>query len=70
MNTTPRTVVRVQFDNGQEITTGINATPAEARAYFLGHVFNLGDGQGGDRSAQAVAVLVLHTEERPEGAQP
>lgn len=34
--------VKVNFENGDSLKTGINATLEEAKAYYIGRVFNLG----------------------------
>lgn len=33
---------RIGFENGDSLKTGFNGTLEEAKAYYLGHVFNLG----------------------------
>lgn len=33
---------RIGFENGDSLETGFNGTLEEAKAYYLGHVFNLG----------------------------
>lgn len=51
--------IRVHFDNGNSLTTGINGTVAEIEAYYLGKWFNMGQGDGPDVMTQAVRVEVL-----------
>jgi hypothetical protein len=53
---TERHAVKVTFADGNTLTTDINGTPDEVRAYYVGQWFNLGDGNGGDRMAKAVGV--------------
>jgi hypothetical protein len=36
--------IKVNFADGDYFYTGINATPDEARAYYVGKVFNVGLG--------------------------
>ena len=49
--------VKVTFGNGNTITTNINGTDEEIRAYYsIGKQFNLGDGAGGDLMANVVSV--------------
>ena len=47
--------VKVTFDNGNVITTGINGTLESAKQYYLGKQFNLGSGED-DLMAKAVKV--------------
>lgn len=47
--------VKVTFNTGDTLTTAINGTDEEIRAYYqTGRQFNLGDGAGGDRMARVV----------------
>lgn len=39
---------KVTFSNGDSLVTGFNGTLADARAYYVGNRFNIGDGAGGD----------------------
>lgn len=48
------------FDNGDSITTSINGTEDEIRAYYFGQVFNLGDGSGGDLLARCIKLEILN----------
>ena len=48
--------VRVLFSNSDSFTTSINGTDDEIRRYYVGKVFNLGDGAGGDLMATALFV--------------
>lgn len=34
--------VKANYENGDSVITRINATPAEARAYYAGKMFNVG----------------------------
>jgi hypothetical protein len=49
------TTIRVHFDNGDTITTDINGTRADIRAYYEGQTFNLGSGED-DLMATATSV--------------
>jgi hypothetical protein len=50
----------VKFNNGDTITTNINGTESEIKAYYkIGRVFNLGDGNGGDLMARVESVSVI-----------
>lgn len=49
--------VKVTFANGNYLITNINATPDEAREYYLGQEFNIGEG-GEDNLQPAVNVEV------------
>ena len=49
--------VRVTFSDGDSLTTSINGTPEEIRAYYIGQTFNLGT--VADRLVQAVKVEFL-----------
>lgn len=51
--------VKVTFDNGNSLVTGINGTEESIRKYYIGNAFNLGDGCDGDLMATAVEVEVL-----------
>jgi len=53
----------VKFDNGDTVTTGINGTDAEIRAYYtIGQEFNIGDGAGGDLMARVTEVTIIGSE--------
>jgi hypothetical protein len=51
------TTIKVLFEDGDSLVTDINGTEPEIDAYYIGNMFNLGDGQGGDRMAKAVYVI-------------
>jgi hypothetical protein len=51
--------IKVTFDNGDHLVTSINGTEQEIRAYYLGKIFNLGDGSGGDLLVKAVGIEFL-----------
>ena len=53
-----KSYVTATFKNGDTIKTSINAKPQEAKEYYYGQTFNLGDGQGGDNMQKCVAVFV------------
>jgi hypothetical protein len=48
--------VRVFFEDGAYLTTSINGTLKEVRAYYLGQVFNLGRWHKGDDLQKCVRV--------------
>jgi len=52
-------IIKVTFDNGDEITTSINGTNKEIEAYYLGNSFNLGNGTN-DLMAKATKVEFLN----------
>lgn len=52
---------KVTFADGNTLTTSMNATLAEARAYYVGQSFLFGDPDGADKMVQAVAVEQLLT---------
>lgn len=54
-----RHTVKVTFANGNHLTTDINGTKAEVTSYYLGNMFNLGDGNGGDQMTKAIKVEFL-----------
>lgn len=66
MNAPERQAIRVTFDDGDTIETLINGTQDEIRRYYLGQIFNLGDGDR-DRLARAIRVDFF-TDEEPEPA--
>jgi len=35
-------VIKATFDDGDSFITKINATPDEARKYYVGNIFNMG----------------------------
>lgn len=49
---------KITFADGNTITTGMNATLAEAEAYYIGHPFNFGDTDEyvADKMVRAVSV--------------
>jgi len=49
--------IKVTFSNGDHLTTAINGTEDEIRAYYIGQTFNLGTES--DLLVQAVAVEFL-----------
>jgi len=49
--------VKVTFSNGDHLTTGINGTEDEIRAYYIGQTFNLG--AESDLMVKAVSVEFL-----------
>jgi len=51
--------ITVYYSNGDHVTTNINGTEGEIRAYYMGQRFNLGDGAGGDLMAIALCVDFL-----------
>jgi hypothetical protein len=51
--------ITVYYNNGDHVSTNINGTDNEIYAYYLGKVFNLGDGAGGDLMARALCVDFL-----------
>lgn len=52
--------VKVTFSDGDTITTRINGTEVEIRAYYaIGREFNLGDGAGGDKMASVTGIEFL-----------
>jgi hypothetical protein len=51
---------RVQFSNGDSVTTSINGTDTEIIEYYkIGRWFNLGDGCGGDLMARVVKLEIV-----------
>lgn len=61
--------IRVTFEDGNTIDTGINATLDEARAYYIGQKFQFGDTDEcpRDKLVKAIAVdlLPLSQQEAP-----
>lgn len=51
--------ISVYYSNGHYHSTNINGTDEEIRAYYVGRVFNIGDGAGGDCMARAMFVDFL-----------
>ena len=45
---------KITFSDGDSLVTSMNATLEEARAYYLGNIFNLGAEQ--DRLVRCVSV--------------
>lgn len=52
-----KTYVTVNFENGAQIRSVINATPQQAMEYYYGKMFNLGDGKGGDNMQRCTSVF-------------
>jgi hypothetical protein len=50
--------VKVTFEDGDTIITGINTTLEGAKEYYVGKWFNLGQG-GNDKMVRAVGVELL-----------
>jgi hypothetical protein len=46
---------KVFFNDGNYLTTGFNGTMQEAESYYLGHLFNLGDGEK-DHMVKAIRI--------------
>lgn len=51
--------IRVSWSNGDTTTTRINATLGEARDYYIGRPFNIGDGSGGDMVVRGLRVELI-----------
>lgn len=51
--------ITVYYSDGHYHSTNINGTDEEIRAYYVGRVFNVGDGAGGDRMLRALFVDFL-----------
>ena len=49
--------VKVFFKNGDSITTRINGTEDEIRAYYVGKVFNIGNTEDDLQEAAEVKLL-------------
>ena len=49
--------IKVTFDNGDHLNTGINADLEGAKKYYLGRYFNLGNGEN-DLMVKAVKVVL------------
>lgn len=49
----------VTFSNGDKVVTGFNGSIEDAKAYYLGKRFNLGDGAGGDLETIGEKVVQL-----------
>ena len=58
--------IRITYEDGNTITTNINGTMEEIRAYYLGQSFQFGDTEEhpADRLVRAVAVEDLGVEEK------
>ena len=54
---TPKHIVKVTFENGDNVTTSINGSKDEVEAYYLGTVFNLGTDK--DNLQKAINVEFL-----------
>ena len=52
--------VKCTYENGDTVTTRINATFSEAQDYFLNRVFNIGDGPN-DNMQKCIAVEEIIT---------
>lgn len=50
--------VKVNYENGDYEYTHINATPKEARAYYVGQVFNVGLGPN-DNMQRCTSIEIL-----------
>jgi hypothetical protein len=48
--------VRVTFENGDSLITGINGTLIGAQEYYLGEIFDLGPWHKGENLLKAVKV--------------
>lgn len=57
----PRIALRVTFADGNTVYSEMNATPEEARAYYIGQSFQFGDTEEcpRDKMVKAVAVELL-----------
>lgn len=55
-------VVRCHYANGDTVTTSINGTDEEIRAYFVGKDINIGDGAGGDLISRCESVEFLDSD--------
>lgn len=51
-------VVKVLFEDGNNLVTGINGTVEQILAYYVGKIFNVGRGAE-DYMVKAVAVVFL-----------
>jgi hypothetical protein len=51
------TTIKVLFEDGDSLVTDINGTEPEIDTYYIGNMFNLGNGRGGDRMVKAVYVI-------------
>lgn len=49
--------IKVIFENGNSLTTRINGTEDEIRAYYVGKVFNIGDVEDDLQEATGVEFL-------------
>lgn len=52
--------VKAIFEDGDNIVTRMNATEAEARAYYVGKIFNMGS--VGDNIQKCIGLEVLEAE--------
>lgn len=54
-------IFKITFADGNTITTGMNATLAEAKEYYIGQAFNFGDTDScpKDKMVQAITVEQL-----------
>lgn len=52
-----RRTVKVTFEDGNCLTTGINGTVEEIRKYYVGNIFNLGTVE--DRMVKATGIEFL-----------
>ncbi len=51
--------IRVSFENGNTLTTDINGTDEEIRAYYIGQPFDMSIGDGPEIITRAVSVKFL-----------
>ena len=51
-------LIKVMFENKDHLTTRFNGTMADAEEYYLGTIFNLGNGQG-DLMVKCDAIELL-----------
>ena len=51
--------VKCTYQNGDTITTNINAMPEQAKEYFLNQVFNIGSGEN-DNLQRCIKVEALN----------
>lgn len=49
--------VKVNYENGDYEYTRINATPAEAQAYFVGKTFNIGSVSDNMQRCTGIEIL-------------
>ena len=49
--------VKINYENGDSVITRINATPAEARAYYVGKAFNIGSTADNMQRCTGIEIL-------------